>query len=348
MKALVFHEPGWMEIAERPIGQPGPGEIRVRVLYAGVCGTDRRIFKGTKTVVGPRVIGHEFAGVVDEVGEGVAAWSTGQRVVVYPIVTCGTCHSCLEGRKNICLKRRTFGYEIDGGFAEYVMVVADAVAGGNVVAVPDGVSDIAAAASEPVTAALQGIVRAGVKAGDAVLVIGAGPIGIAHVALSRLYGASRIVVSEPDRARREGALRFGATEAIDPADGPLAAQVRALMGDERPRIAFVDAGVPALIGEALQSVRKGGRCVIFAGMPTGSLFQLDPNTIHYGELDLVGSSGSTPELQAEVLAMASSGRLDLEAFVSQVLGLDEWPQAFSEAANAAGLKVVFGMAQSGG
>jgi L-iditol 2-dehydrogenase len=336
-----------MEIADRPIGQPGPGEIRVRVLYAGVCGTDRRIFKGTKTVVGPRVIGHEFAGVVDEVGGGVTAWAPGQRVLVYPIVTCGTCHACLGGRKNICLRRGTFGYEIDGGFAEYVMVVAGAVAGGNVVAVPDGVSDIAAAASEPVAAALQGIVRAGVRADDAVLVLGPGPIGIAHVGLSRLYGASRIVVSEPDRARREGALRFGATHVIDPANGPLAEQVRALMGNDGRRIAFVDAGVPALIGEALQSVCKGGRCVIFAGMPTGSRFELDPNAIHYGELDLVGSSGSTPELQAEVLALAASGELDLEAYVSQVLDLDDWPRAFSETANAAGLKVVFGMAQPG-
>ncbi len=346
MKALVFHEPELMEVTELPIRPIGPGEIRVRVLFAGVCGTDRRIFKGTKTVHGPRVIGHEFAGVVDEVGEGVSAWTPGQRVAVYPIVTCGTCHACQEGRKNICLRRRTFGYEIDGGFADFVVVVAEAVDGGNVVAVPDGVSDIAAAASEPVAAALQGIVRAGVRADDAVLIIGAGPIGIAHVELSRLSGASCVIVSEPDRERRERARRRGATHVIDPADGPLAAQVRELMGNDGPRIAFVDAGVPALIGEALQSVRKGGRCVIFAGMPTGSLLQLDPNAIHYGELDLVGSSGSTPELQAKVLSWVSEGRLDLESYVSDVLALDDWPQAFSETANAAGLKVVFGMAQS--
>jgi L-iditol 2-dehydrogenase len=347
VKALVFHEPKVMEVADLPLKRTGPGEIRVRVLYAGVCGTDRRIFMGTKTVHGPRVIGHEFAGIVDEVGDGVTAWEPGQRVAVYPIVTCGRCHACREGRKNICLRRRTFGYEIDGGFADYVVVVAEAVDGGNVVALPDVVSDIAAAASEPVAAALQGVVRAGVRADDAVLIIGAGPIGIAHLELSRLHGASCVIVSEPDGERREGARRRGATHVINPADGPLAAQVRALMGNDGPRIAFVDAGVPALIGEALQSVRKGGRCVIFAGMPTGSRFELDPNTIHYGELDLVGSSGSTPELQAQVLTWASEGRLDLESYVSEVLALDDWPQAFSETASAAGLKVVFGMGQSG-
>jgi L-iditol 2-dehydrogenase len=346
VKALVFHAPREMAVSDLPLVGPGPGEIRVRVQYAGVCGTDRRIFMGTKSVRGPRVIGHEFAGIVDEVGAGVQAWTQGQRVAIYPIVACGTCHACREGRKNICVRRRTFGYEIDGGFAEYVAVIAEAVSGGNVVAVPDGVSDIAAAASEPVAAALQGIVRAGVRTDDAVLIIGAGPIGLAHLTLSRLFGASCVIVSEPDRKRREDARTRGATHVIDPAEGPLAAQVRTLMGNEGPRVAFVDAGVPELVGAALQSVRKGGRCVIFAGMPPETVLHLDPNAIHYGELDLIGSSGSTPELQAKVFAWAADGRLDLESSVSDVLPLDDWPQAFSETSSSSGLKVLFGMAQA--
>ncbi len=342
MKALVFHEPGRMQVEELGRAVPSRGEVRVRVAYAGVCGTDRRIFAGTKSVRGPRVIGHEFAGVIDEIGEGVGGWTVGDRVAVYPIIACGTCHACLEGRRNICVRRRTFGYEIDGGFAEQVIVVAEAVEGGNLVRVPDGVDDVAAAAAEPVAAALQGALRAGIRSGDSVLILGAGPIGSAHIELSRLIGAAAIVVSEPDPQRREAALRRGATHIVDPAIGPLAEQVREALGGESPRVAILDVGAPELVAETVGAVRKGGRVVIFAGMPTGTTVNLDPNAIHYGEIDVVGSSGSTPALLAQALAWAAEGRLDLRSLVSTVLTLEQWPAAF-DGAEIGGLKSVFAL-----
>ena len=341
MKALVFHEPGRMEIEDIDRAVPSRGEVRIRVTYAGVCGTDRRIFAGTKSVRGPRVIGHEFAGIIDEVGAGVDDWMVGDRVAVYPIIACGTCHACLEGRRNICVRRRTFGYEIDGGFAEDVIIVPEAVAGGNMVQIPDGVDDVAAAAAEPVAAALQGALRAGIKPDDSVLILGAGPIGSAHVELSRLMGATKIVVSEPDARRREAVLRRGATHVVDPAAGRLAEQVREALQGEGPRVALIDVGAPGLVAEAIGAVRKGGRVVIFAGMPTGTTTEVDPNAIHYGEIDLVGSSGSTPELLALTFAWAAEGRLDLRSLVSTVLPLEQWPSAFDGAAEIGGLKTVF-------
>jgi L-iditol 2-dehydrogenase len=346
VKALVFHEPGRLEVADVEERSPGIGELRVRVTFAGVCGTDRRILAGTKAVHGPRIIGHEFAGIVDVVGPGVAEWKPGDRVAIYPIITCGTCHACREGRKNICVRRRTFGYEVDGGFAESVIIVPEAVTGGNLVRVPDSVADIDAGASEPVAAALQGVIRAGVRIGDTVLILGAGPIGVSHIELSLLFGAAAVVVSEPDGDRRAGAARHGATHVLDPADGPLPEQLRHIVGSEGPRIAFVDAGVPSLIAEGLQAVRKGGRCVIFAGMPTGTSIALDPNAIHYGEVDLIGSSGSTPELLAQVLRWAAQGRLNLNSLVSAVLPLEEWQEAFGSPTSSNGLKVLFGLARA--
>jgi L-iditol 2-dehydrogenase len=337
MRALVFLGTERMELRQIDVPDLQPGELRVRVRHAGICGTDLRIYTGTKFVEPPRVIGHEFAGRIAQVGADVTNYSVGDRVVVYPVIACGHCYACLDGRRNICVNRRTMGYELDGGFAEYVTVPADAVAGGNVIMVPDALSDEAAAASEPVAAALQGIRQGGVGAGKTVLINGAGPLGLAHVQLSKLYGAERVVVSEPSEQRRQTALAHGADMAVAPTD----------LGDVFPQagpdVAFVDVGLPSLVEASVARLRKGGTCVIFAGMPPQSSVQFDPNDLHYREIQLIGSSGSTPTLQAEVLEQAARGALDLDAFVSDVLPLDDWQQGFSMKQSVAGIKVLLDM-----
>jgi L-iditol 2-dehydrogenase len=343
VKALVFHAPEDLRlenVAERPLAA---GEIRVGVRFGGICGTDLRIFKGTKVIEAPRVIGHEFVGRVSEVGDGVAGISEGMRVTVYPVVVCGECYACRAGRRNICVNRRTLGYELDGGFAESVVVPAGAVAAGNVVPVPDAVSDQDAAASEPVAAALQGIMRADIEPGTSVLIMGGGPIGLAHVQLARQRGAGPVIVSEVLEQRRTRALAHGADHAIDPTAAPLAEQLREITGEDGPEVCFVDVGVPALVEEAVGLLRKGGRCVIFAGMPLNRRISLDPNVIHYREVDVRGSSGSTAELQRAVLDHAADGTLDLSLLVSDVLPLSDWQQGFSMKTEGAGLKVLLDM-----
>jgi L-iditol 2-dehydrogenase len=340
----VFHAPADVrleQVAARPLGH---GEVRVGVRYAGICGTDLRIYNGTKVIHGPRVIGHEFVGRVIEVAPGVDGIAEGERVTVYPVVACGVCYACRGGRRNICVNRRTIGYEIDGGFAESVVVPADAVQGGNVVAVVDGVGDREAAASEPVAAALQGVERGEVGPGTSVLIMGGGPIGLAHVQLSRLRGAGPVIVSEVLAQRRERALAHGADHAIDPAAAPLADQLDELLDGAGPEVAFVDVGVPALVEEAVGLLRKGGRCVIFAGMPLDRRISIDPNVIHYREVDVRGSSGSTPELQREVLRHAADGTLDLGRLVSDVLPFARWEQGFTMKAQGDGLKVLLDLA----
>lgn len=337
MRALLFQEPNVMELAtveEKPLE---PGTLRVQVKYAGICGTDLRIYRGVKHVSGPRVIGHEFVGTVAAVGPGAATYAVGERVVVYPMIVCNECYACSSGRQNICVNRKTIGYEIDGGFAEYVDVPAEAVSGGNVLRVPPNVSDQAAAVSEPVAAALNGIKRAGGVSGEDVLVMGGGPLGTAHIRLAHLLGAKSITLSEPQAERREAALASGASDAIDPS------QLTDRYSKTGPGVVFVDVGVPTLVAEASNVARKGATVVIFAGMPVGSRIELDPNLIHYREVDIVGSSGSTPELQAEVLTHAADGRLDIESLVSHVLPLHQWRSGFEMKQEAAGMKVLLDM-----
>jgi L-iditol 2-dehydrogenase len=344
MRALVFHAPHDLrleDVAEAPLG---PGEVRVGVRFGGICGTDLRIYRGTKAISAPRVIGHEFVGQVTDLGRGVSGLREGTRVAVYPMVPCGDCYACRAGRRNICVNRETIGYEIDGGFAESVVIPARAVQAGNVLRVPDVVADEEAAASEPVAAALQGIRRAEVTAGTTVLIMGGGPIGLAHVQLARAHGAAAIVVSEPLAHRRERALEHGATQVIDPAAGPLRELLSGELRDDGPEVAFVDVGVPRLVEDALSVLRKGGRCVIFAGMPPGEAIAVDPNLVHYREIDLRGSSGATAELQREVLEQAATGALNLAALVSDVLPLSQWESGFAMKSDGAGLKVLLEMA----
>ena len=322
MKALVLAGAWRLELGEVPEPELAPGELRVRIAFAGICGTDLRLFEGTKIVRYPRIIGHEFSGRIVEATPEASLWAVGQRVVVYPTITCGECYACRAGRENICVRRRTIGYEYDGGFAERVVVPAEAVARGNVIAIPESLSDEEAALTEPVAAALQGVRRAGVGNGSEVLILGAGPIGLAHAQLCRQAGASVVAISEPQQARRNAALSLGVDAVIDPASAPLATSVRTVFGEAGPDIAIIDVGVPALVPAAVGVLRKGGKCVIFAGMAEGAMCEMEPNVIHYREVDLVGSSSSTPANHGEVLRLAAEGQFDLRALLSDVLPLD--------------------------
>ncbi len=339
MRALVLSGPEQMELRTVPEPDLAPGDLRVAVDLAGICGTDVRLFRGTKVIAYPRIIGHEFTGRIAEVTAEAGPWPVGERVVVYPTMTCGECYACLGGRPNICVHRRTIGYEIDGGFAEQVVVPAQAVRDGHVIRVPGPVSDRAAGTSEPAAAALQGVRRARVAEGSEVLIFGGGPIGLAHVQLCRLAGASTVALSEPQPERRAVAMQLGADAAFDAGADPTSWS-RGVFGEPGPDIAFIDVGVPALVPMALSLLRKGGRCVLFAGMPEGSTCLLEPNVVHYREVDLIGSSSSTPGLHAEVLSMAAAGELRLEALVSDVLPLERWADGFSMKQHAAGLKVL--------
>jgi L-iditol 2-dehydrogenase len=340
MKALVLSGARQLRLSEVTEPALTPGEVRVQIAFAGICGTDLRLYEGTKIVKYPRIIGHEFAGRIAEVSAEAGLWAVGQRVVVYPTITCGECYACRAGRENICVRRQTIGYEYDGGFAERVVIPAAAVARGNVIAVPDSISDQEAALTEPVAAALQGVHRAGVATGSEVIILGGGPIGLAHARLCRLAGASLIAVSEPQQSRRDAARKVGVDAVIDPGAAPLASSVREVFGEAGPDIAFIDVGLPGLVPAAVGLLRKGGRCVVFAGMAEGAKCELEPNAIHYREVDLIGSSSSTPANQAEVLRLAAEGQFELRALLSDVLPLDSWEIGFDMKERAAGLRVL--------
>ena len=340
MKALVFKAPKHFDVEQRPIPTYNEDEILVKVRYGGVCGTDNRIYQGTKVIDAPRITGHEFSGVIDGIGANVKGYHLGQRVSVYPMIYCGKCHCCLEGRTNICVNRTTIGYEIDGGFAQYVKIPKEAIACGNVVEIPDNVSDEVAAISEPIAAAYHGIQQAQLKDGDVFVIVGAGPIGLFHVQLSKSVSLGKLIVIEPIEEKRNMAKEMGADIVIDPTKEDAKAIIMAATDNRGADSVIIDVGVPAVLEQSVGYVKKGGRFVIFAGNPVGSTVTLDPNIIHYKELVVTGSSSSSADNQREVFRLLSSGKVDCSKMVSGVFALEEWQTAFDMKAGYVGVKTI--------
>lgn len=343
MRAVRFYSPKDMRLERVGTPEIGAGELLIRIKFAGVCGTDVRIYRGTKRIPGPRIIGHEFAGTVVSVGAGVVGIEEGTDVTVHPMLSCGSCYACVAGKPNICVNRKTLGYEIDGGFADYVRIPADYVSSGNVVPIPEGVSLSLAGMAEPFAAALHGVERASIGNGDRVVIVGAGAIGLGHLQMAGQRGAT-VTVIEPVQWKRDLSVRLGAANVFDPDDGDLEAEVLEATAGEGADAVMVDVGIPSVMERSLSLVKKGGRFVLFAGAPHGSSMKIDPNWIHYREIDFTGSSSSTPEELAKVLQMVAAGRLDLQSLQSEILPLERFQDALERKASFEVLKSVLAVA----
>jgi L-iditol 2-dehydrogenase len=331
MKAVVFHGPGRMGIETVADPVPEAGGLVIRVKAAAVCGTDIRIYKGIKTrgVRMPSVLGHEFSGVIEDTG-GDPAWFQGQRVAVCPALACGRCAACREGASNICEKLAAYGYEIDGGFAEFLHVPKAFVAAGNVIPLPDRLSFEEAALAEPLACVINGQALMGVQPGEHVAVLGAGPIGLLHVLLARTKGAGRITAVQRSEERREAALAMGADAALGPEDA----------AGLRVDAAIVAVGSAELANLAARIVRPRGRINLFAGFPAGELPDFDLNAVHYGEHHVTGAFGLTLAQFGEALQLIASGNVPAARLVTHRVPLDRAMEAFALAGTGQALKAV--------
>lgn len=339
MRALVYEKPFSLKLKESPVPEINDYEILVKVAYAGVCGTDIRIYNGSKLIPENRIIGHEFSGEIIQLGKAVVGYKIGDLVTAHPMISCNNCYACREGKRNLCVHRQTIGYELNGSFAEYVKIPALAVENGNLIKIPDSVELKHAAMAEPMSAALNGFNRTQIKSGQWLGIIGAGPIGMIHVQLAAIHGV-KIVVLEPMEEKRKLAIKLGADEAIDPQRVNSQETIRFLTDGRGLDAVLLDVGIPSVLEETYRFVKKGGRYVIFAGCPENSKVTIDPNFIHYGEIELTGSSSATPKDLSEVLELMAQGKIKAEPLITAVLPLEEWQKAFEQKQNYLGLKTL--------
>lgn len=341
MRAAVFHEPGRIEVEDVPEPSIIEDEILVRVRAASVCGTDLRISKhghfkipaGTR-----RVLGHEVAGDVVAVGPRVRGYDEGMRVTVTPNVGCGTCRFCRAGDNNMCADYEAFGISIDGGFEELLRVPGFALARGNVFRIPDGLGYREAALVEPFSCCYRGQRALGVGFEDAVLIIGAGPIGVFHLMLAKLAGARKVIVSDLAPARLEAARRLGADVVVNPGEAPLAETVMAETGGLGADVVITAVSSAAVQAQAVQLLATHGRLNFFAGLGSGGAAEIDTNRLHYRGLVLTGTTGSSNADYEAALRLAGEGRVDLAPLVTGVFPLERIADAMAHSASGDGMK----------
>ncbi|WP_156858032.1 zinc-dependent dehydrogenase [Oceanobacillus sp. AG] len=342
MKAAVFYGPNNLKLenVEKPI--ISEEEILLNVKVSAICGTDVRIYQGKKTkgVRTPSIIGHELVGVIEEVGENIEDYFVGERIGVMPVIGCGKCYYCLNGRENVCANRTAIGYEFDGGFAEYVRIPSRAIKAGNLVKIPDHISYEKAVVAEPLACCLNGQRKANVKMGDVVVVIGGGPIGLMHVQLAKIAGASSVILSEPIEHRREKGLLVGANHAIDPNQVSLEELVLSETNGLGADVVVLAIGVPSIVNSSANLLKKGGTLNLFAGFTKGVLSEMDPNVVHYNEITINGSASLTRSDYHKALSLISSGQINIDAITTNGYTLDAVEQAILDVRDGKGMKAV--------
>ncbi len=341
-KMAMCYGPLEMKIEEREIESPKPGEIQVKVEAALTCGTDVKIYKrGYPFLTPPFPMGHEFAGTVVEVGEGVAKDLIGKRVVTSNGAGCQFCFYCMRDQDNLCE-----GIEDDfdefvqmgGGFAEYINVHAPIVKQ-NLQVIPDGVPAEQAALVEPLSVALHGINMAEIKIGDTLAIIGGGPMGLLKTQLAKMRGAYIIMV-EKDPARLKKAGELGADVLINPGEvKDVVAAVKAVANDGRGADCVIEAvGLPETWELAIQLARKGGIVVEYGGCAKGTTITVETVRLHYDEIVLKGSY-SASAYETEVAAkLLSRGAIQAKDYVSGVYTLDQAQEALEAHMNGKGVK----------
>jgi L-idonate 5-dehydrogenase len=340
MKAGVLHGSRDVRMTELRVPAPGPGQVRLRVSRAGICGSDIHYYQhgycGRFVPTRPFVLGHEFVGTIDAVGEGVESPAVGQRVVVNPASSCGHCEECRSGRGNLCATVGMLGSAsttppTDGAFAEYVVAPAR-----QCYAVPEGMSDAEAALMEPLSVALHAIARAGSVAGKRVLITGGGPIGLLTARAARALGAALVAVSEPSEARRQRAAELAADDVLDPVAAEFT-KTAIKLSDGGFDAVFEASGAAAAVRGAIDVARRGG-VIVQIGTVGGNDVTLPVNDIMVRELSLLGTFRYADEFP-QAIRLVASGRVNFDGLVTATAPLAELPAAFETACRGESIKV---------
>jgi L-iditol 2-dehydrogenase len=338
MKAILFYAPGDIRYGETPRPTAGPGQILVAIQAALTCGTDLKTYRRGHPVLikeTPSVFGHEWAGVIAEIGPGVEGFAVGQRVVAPNSAPCGRCFYCQRERPSLCEDLQL----LNGAYAEYIAVPARIVQK-NLLLIPDGVTFKQAPMIEPLACAIHGIERSKIQLGDTVCVIGHGPIGLMLTRLATLKGA-RVIVVGRNPLKLEKARQFGAqavvdiTTVADPVDA-----VRSLSpGGRGVDVAIEAVGLPETWEQALAMTRRGGLANLFGGCESGTHIRVDTRRPHYDELEIIGVFHHTPQYVRTALSLIASGQIDADALITHEMPLERLEEAFQLMISGATLKV---------
>jgi alcohol dehydrogenase groES domain protein len=344
MLALRFYAPEDLRLEDVPEPTCGTDEVKIRVKNCSTCGTDVKIRKnGHQNLTPPRIIGHEIAGEVVEVGSGVAGdWKPGDRVQVIAAVPCGKCHECRKGWMAVCQNQTSVGYQYDGGFAEYMIVPREVLAVDGMNRIPDGVGFAEASAAEPFACAINAQEQLGIEPGDDVVIFGAGPIGCMHVRIARgVHGAGRIILIDINSER----LKMSA-DAVQPdvvvnaSEVNIVEEILKLTGGRGADVVITATPANITQEQAVSMAARNGRISFFGGLPkTNPTITLDSNLVHYRQLHIHGANGSAPEHNRRALDYIASGEVPVADLITRRIRLRDVMDAFGIVERGEAIKV---------
>jgi len=326
MKAVFLYGVKDLRVEETKTPLVGAGEILVKVKAATTCGTDLKIFQ--RGYVGdmiklPTVFGHEWAGDLVEVGEGVSWLKEGIRVRAGNSSPCLRCTMCQKEKYNLCEDMMWLW----GAYAEYIKVPARIVML-NTQEIPAHLSYEEAAVTEPLACVLHGIEEAQVQLGDTVAIIGAGPIGLLHLLSVKKMGASRVIISDTIDERLQLALKIGADETINAKNKDTVEETKRLTDGYGADVVIEAIGLPGTWEQALKVVRKGGTVLEFGGCPPGTEIRVSTEQLHYGETTIFGAFHTTPAHFRKALNLIASGTINVKPLITRKMKLDQIKEAF--------------------
>lgn len=336
MKGSFFLGNQKLEVREMTFGHPGPHEVFVRNMAAGICGTDVHIYhgeKGSADVTPPVVLGHEYSGIVEAVGEGVTAVQVGDCVTIDPNIYCGKCYHCRKGNKQFCDHMTAVGVNMNGGFAHYSMVPEAQVFRMN-----PSVGFEAMAMAEPLACCIHGIEQVDIKSGDYVAVVGGGAIGLLMVQLAKLRGAGTVILSEPVAARREVGLQVGADYAIDPLASDPLKQVQDLTGRHGVDVVIECVGKVFATQQSFDLADRGGRILLFSVPSPDAKFDLPLIDVFRKELKIYGSFVN-PDSHQQAVDLINAGRIQIAPLITHRYPVERLEEAIHMQMSSASIKV---------
>lgn len=344
MLALRFYAPEDLRLEEVPEPDCGSEEIKIRVRNCSTCGTDVKIKKnGHQNLTPPRIIGHEVAGEIVEIGTAVQGdWKIGDRVQVIAAVPCGDCHECRKGWMAVCQNQTSVGYQYDGGFAEYMIVPHAVLKVDGLNRIPENVSFAEASAAEPFACAINAQEQIGIEPGDDIVIFGAGPIGCMHVRIARgVHKAGRIILVDINEQR----LKMSATAVspdivINAAEVDVVAKIMELTDGRGADVVITATPANVTQEQAVAMAARNGRISFFGGLPkTDPNITLDSNLVHYRQLHIHGANGSAPAHNKRALEYISSGQVPVADLITKKIPLSEVMSAFEIVARGEAIKV---------
>lgn len=319
MRVAVYYNNRDIRIEERPIPQVGPGEILVRVRASGICGSD--VMEWYRVPKAPVVLGHEIAGEVVEVGEGVTKFKTGDRVFATHHVPCNTCYHCLRGNHSVCETLRRTHFD-PGGFSEYVRIPALNVDRGTFL-LPEGMSFEEGAFIEPLGCAIRGQRVCGFRMGSSVLIVGSGVTGLLHLQLACAQGAGRVIATDVNEYKLSAALRFGASAVIHAGSEDMVARLRNVNEGRLADFVIVCTGSARAIEQAFHLVEKGGSILFFAPTDPGVKVSIPFNDVWWSGVTITSSYAAAPYDLALAIELIRERRVNVVDMITHRLPLSE-------------------------